>query len=191
MVRQLPKSNEIRQIAYIEPDQVITIPEDFARVGTKDFPEGRRRQARDVQANAPWGLARISHRAKGATDYVFDRTSNTYVYVLDTGVKISHSKFEGRASYGYNAVGGTSDDESGHGTHVAGTASSQTYGVARFANIISVKVMGKDGSGTSMSILTAACFVSFVDQKLTVRSLGSHLRHKLGGARHAKSRPRR
>ena len=103
-----------------------------------------------MQANAPWGLARISHRAKGATDYVFYQTSNTYIYVLDTGVRTSHVKFEGRASYGYNAVGGSNDDENGHGTHIAGTASSQTYGVARLSNIVSVKVMGRDGSGTSM-----------------------------------------
>jgi subtilisin family serine protease len=80
----------------------------------------------------------------------------TSIYIIDSGVKITHQKFEGRASYGYNAVGGTNDDENGHGTHVAGTASSQTYGVARFANIISVKVMGRDGSGTSKTAVLLA-----------------------------------
>jgi subtilisin family serine protease len=66
-------------------------------------------------------------------------------------VRITHEKFEGRASHGFNAVGGSPDDGNGHGTHVAGTASSQTYGVTRFANVISVKVLGDEGSTTSNS----------------------------------------
>lgn len=107
-------------------------------------------KVRDVQANAPWGLARISHRKKGSTDYVFVPTNGTYIYVLDTGVRITHQLFEGRASYGFNAVGGSDNDGNGHGTHVAGIASSQTYGVARFSNIISVKILDDGGSGTSM-----------------------------------------
>ena len=106
--------------------------------------------ARDTQANAPWGLARISHRKKGATDYVYQQTVGTYVYVLDTGVRISHQLFQGRAQFGFNAVAGSSnDDVNGHGTHVAGIASSQTYGVVRFAGIVAVKVLGDSGSSTS------------------------------------------
>lgn len=109
--------------------------------------------ARTVQTNAPWGLARISHRQRGSTEYVFQPTTGTYIYVLDTGVKITHQLFQGRASHGFNAVGGSDDDLNGHGTHIAGIASSQTYGVVRFANIISVKVLGDEGSTTSMELL--------------------------------------
>ncbi|KAJ4299578.1 hypothetical protein N0V90_004824 [Kalmusia sp. IMI 367209] len=139
---------ESDEIAYIEPDQIFTVASPAPK------PVRERQVIRAVQANAPWGLARISHRAKGATDYVYNPTADTYIYVMDTGVKISHTKFEGRAIYGFNAVGGTNDDENGHGTHVAGTASSQTYGVVRFSQVISVKVLGGDGSGTTSGLIS-------------------------------------
>lgn len=103
-----------------------------------------------MQTGAPWGLGRISHRTKGSTDYAFSPSTGTYVYVIDTGVRITHQLFQGRASHGFNAVGGSNDDLNGHGTHVAGIASSQTYGVARFANIISVKALDDSGSTSSM-----------------------------------------
>ncbi|KAF2110600.1 subtilisin-like protease Pr1A [Lophiotrema nucula] len=111
--------------------------------------------ARNTQANAPWGLARISHRKKGATDYVFTPTIGTYVYVLDSGIRTSHQLFQGRATFGFNAVGGSSNgDVNGHGTHVAGIASSQTYGVVRFAGIVSVKVLDDTGSSTTSQIIS-------------------------------------
>jgi len=130
------------QVAYIEADQVFKIA--ASRPSTT-------RVARTVQSNAPWGLGRISHRKKGSTDYVYDPAAGVYIYVLDTGVRVTHQLFGGRASFGFNAVGdGSNTDTNGHGTHVAGTASSQTYGVARYASVIAVKVLGGDGSGTSM-----------------------------------------
>jgi subtilisin family serine protease len=52
-----------------------------------------------TQSSAPsWGLARISHKEKGATDYVYDSSAGagTFAYVIDTGVHITHNQFEGR-----------------------------------------------------------------------------------------------
>lgn len=78
-------------------------------------------------------------------------------------------------------MGGSNDDLSGHGTHIAGIASSQTYGVARFASVVSVKVLGDDGSSTGTISLTLSHTSEF-DVGVS-NSLSHHLRYKLVGPR--------
>ena len=47
-------------------------------------------------------------------------------------------------------------DETGHGTHVAGTIGSWTYGVAKSVNIVSLKVLaGAKGTGSNAGIIAA------------------------------------
>ncbi|KAH8591063.1 subtilase, partial [Bisporella sp. PMI_857] len=109
------------------------------------------------QANSPWGLSRISHRQLGATNYIYDTTagSGTYAYVIDTGIYTGHRDFGGRASFGVNFAGdGQNTDGNGHGTHIAGTIGSATYGVAKKTNIIAVKVLDSSGSGTSTGVIS-------------------------------------
>ncbi|CAG8493440.1 9768_t:CDS:2 [Paraglomus occultum] len=112
-----------------------------------------------VQKNAPWGLARISHRERLVRDtynkYLYDETAgkNVTVYVLDTGVKIDHAEFQGRARFGANFVRGEPDtDINGHGTHVAGIVAGTTFGVAKKAHIVAVKVLGRRG-GSNMAVI--------------------------------------
>ncbi|KAK4499078.1 hypothetical protein PRZ48_009590 [Zasmidium cellare] len=108
------------------------------------------------QSPTTWGLARISHRARGANNYIYDNTAGagSYIYVVDTGVYTGHQDFGGRASAGANFVEGESaTDGNGHGTHCAGTTGSTTYGVAKRANIIGVKVLGSDGSGYNSDVI--------------------------------------
>lgn len=74
-------------------------------------------------------------------------------YVLDSGIRISHEEFENRATWGHNTFDTSdntvNDDMNGHGTHVAGTLGGVTYGVAKKVSMVAVKIIGKDGTGTT------------------------------------------
>ncbi|XVV01200.1 S8 family serine peptidase [Actinosynnema sp. CA-248983] len=75
-------------------------------------------------------------RATRSGTYTYDKTgAGVHVHVLDTGVRISHQEFGGRAVNGWDAVGrdGVARDRNGHGTHVAGTIGGKTRGVAKAA----------------------------------------------------------
>ena len=63
-------------------------------------------------------------------------------------------QFEGRATWGYNAVPGSSDtDRMGHGTHVSGTIGSAGYGIAKKTNLVAVKVLGDNGQGSTSGVI--------------------------------------
>ncbi|KAK6495053.1 hypothetical protein TWF481_003080 [Arthrobotrys musiformis] len=116
------------------------------------------------QSTAPWGLQRISSTIPIAADgrniteltykHRFDRTAGTGVdiYIIDSGIKISHSDFNGRAKILFSAFNDDGDDKDGHGTHVAGTAASLHYGVAKNSNIWGVKVLDDNGGGSDAGI---------------------------------------
>lgn len=57
--------------------------------------------ANAIQANPPYGLARISHRNAGATEYVYDDSAGagTFAYIIDTGIYTQHNDFGGKPSY--------------------------------------------------------------------------------------------
>ncbi|KAK3987322.1 peptidase S8/S53 domain-containing protein [Cladorrhinum sp. PSN332] len=112
------------------------------------------------QADAPWGLARISHNplltTRGLSNYWYDNSAGVgvRVYVIDTGIRTSHTEFGGRAVWGKNFITGSPNtDEYGHGTHVAGTVAGTKYGVAKRATVVAVKVLDKNGSGTMSGVV--------------------------------------
>ncbi|WNV90528.1 S8 family peptidase [Umezawaea sp. Da 62-37] len=118
----------------------------------------------DTQTDPIWNLDRIDQRALPLDrKYTYDNTaSNVTAYVIDTGIRKSHSEFEGRASSGYDFVDNDSDatDCNGHGTHVAGTVAGKTYGVAKKARIVSLRVLGCDGTGSFEGIISAIDWVT-------------------------------
>lgn len=104
-----------------------------------------------TQQNADWGIARLSNAQPGSTTYTYDDTAGegTCAYIIDTGIEASHPEFEGRATFLQNfAEDGQDSDGHGHGTHVAGTIGSKTYGVAKKTTLFGVKVLDASGSGT-------------------------------------------
>ncbi len=115
------------------------------------------------QTNPPWGLDRIDQRALPLNQsYSYDPTGQgVRAYVIDTGIRFSHSDFGGRAISGYDAIdGGTADDCNGHGTHVAGTIGGSTYGVAKGVTLVGVRVLNCQGSGTNAGVIAGIDWVS-------------------------------
>ncbi|WP_328882657.1 S8 family peptidase [Streptomyces sp. NBC_00299] len=118
-----------------------------------------------TQTSAPWGLDRIDQSAlplSGTYTYPDSAGSGVTAYVIDTGVRITHQQISGRASYGYDAVDGdtTASDGNGHGTHVATTIAGSTYGVAKKAKIVAVRVLDNAGSGTTAGVIAGIDWVT-------------------------------
>ncbi|MEU6757084.1 S8 family serine peptidase [Streptomyces sp. NPDC046685] len=111
-----------------------------------------------------WGQDRIDQKGL-PLDQSFTTQGNgagVTAYILDTGIDYQHAEFGGRATFGYDAIGDGRDgqDCQGHGTHVAGTVAGATYGVARKANLVSVRVLGCDGKGTLSGIIAGLDWVA-------------------------------
>ncbi|MGI5445296.1 S8 family peptidase [Streptomyces sp. CA-243310] len=119
-----------------------------------------------TQPNPPsWGLDRIDQRAlplDNSYTYPDKAGEGVTAYVIDTGVRISHTDFGGRASYGYDAIDNdnTAQDGHGHGTHVAGTVGGTAYGVAKKARIVGVRVLNNQGSGTTAQVVAGIDWVT-------------------------------
>ncbi|WP_371795052.1 S8 family peptidase [Streptomyces sp. NBC_01718] len=119
-----------------------------------------------TQENPPsWGLDRIDQtETAGDHAYTYPDSAGDGVtaYVIDTGVRVTHKEFEGRASSGFDAVDNddSADDGNGHGTHVAGTIAGATFGVAKKAKIVAVRVLDDSGSGTTEQVVAGIDWVT-------------------------------
>ncbi|NUV66400.1 MULTISPECIES: S8 family peptidase [unclassified Streptomyces] len=119
-----------------------------------------------TQTNPPsWGLDRIDQRSLPLDQrYTYPDKAGEGVtaYVIDTGVRISHSDFGGRAFNGYDAIDNdnVAQDGHGHGTHVAGTVAGTAHGVAKKAKIVGVRVLNNQGSGTTAQVVAGIDWVT-------------------------------
>lgn len=119
-----------------------------------------------TQDNPPsWGLDRIDQtETAGDKAYTYPDAAGEGVtaYVIDTGVRVTHSDFEGRATSGFDAVDNDddADDGNGHGTHVAGTIAGAAHGVAKKAKIVAVRVLDDSGSGTTEQVVAGIDWVT-------------------------------
>jgi len=117
------------------------------------------------QNNPPsWGLDRTSQRNL-PLDQLYSYPDNAGVgvdqYTLDTGIYIAHNDYGGRARWGNNFVAGSgNNDLNGHGTHCTGTMGGSAYGIAKRSNLIAVKVLGDNGSGSYAGIISGVNWVA-------------------------------
>jgi subtilisin family serine protease len=130
-------------VAYVEQNHVVSL------AGT--------------QTNPPsWGLDRIDQRNLPLnSSYTYPNTAtNVTSYVIDTGIRTTHSDFGGRAIWGTNTVDSNNTDCNGHGSHVAGTVGGSSYGVAKATRLVAVKVLNCSGSGTNAGVIAGIDWVT-------------------------------
>lgn len=126
----------------------------------------------ETEKNAPWGLARVSHRDSLSFStfnkylYSADGGEGVDVYVIDTGTNVEHVDFEGRAEWGKTIPANDEDaDGNGHGTHCSGTIAGKKYGVAKKAHIKAVKVLKSNGSGTMSDVVKGVEWAALSHEK--------------------------
>jgi hypothetical protein len=117
-----------------------------------------------AQTDATWGLDRIDQRDRPLnTTYVYNFTAaGVHAYVIDTGIRATHSEFTGRVGNGVDFVndGEGTNDCNGHGTHVAGTIGGTVYGVAKQVILHPVRTFDCDGRTDASTVIAAVDWVT-------------------------------
>ncbi|MFC7221396.1 S8 family serine peptidase [Streptomyces polyrhachis] len=124
-----------------------------------------------TQANPPsWGIDRVDQRALPlSASYTSTADgSGVHAYVIDTGIDTTHPDFGGRAQFDLNVIDTKNTDCDGHGTHVAGTVGSTTYGVAKGVRLHAVKILNCRGTGRTSATIKAVDWVTANAQKPAV-----------------------
>jgi len=141
------------------------------------------------QKSATWGIVRSSQVNLNIDGnyYYLDATTGdgVTVYVIDTGILTTHTEFASsggisRARWGTNTVDTDNTDGNGHGTHCAGTIGGTTYGMAKDAILVAVKVLNKQGSGTTQGVIDGINWAVLAAARDDTPSLGSM---SLGGGK--------
>jgi subtilisin family serine protease len=121
-------------------------------------------KASTTETGATWGIDRIDQASLPlSTTYNYTNTgAGVTAYVIDTGIRATHQDFAGRVATGYTAIsdGNGTNDCNGHGTHVSGTIAGTTYGVAKAATLVPVRVLDCTGSGTMSGVIAGIDWVA-------------------------------
>jgi subtilisin family serine protease len=132
------------RVAFVEEDGVVSID--------------------TTQTGATWGLDRIDQRDLPLNGtYTYNSTgTGVKAYIIDTGIRATHTQFAGRVISGFTAIsdGLGTNDGNGHGTHVSGTVGGSTYGVAKNVTLVAVRVLDSSGSGTNSGVIAGINFVA-------------------------------
>jgi subtilisin family serine protease len=117
-----------------------------------------------TQTGATWGLDRIDQRDLPLNGtYTYNATgSGVKAYIIDTGIRATHTQIAGRVISGFTAIndGLGTNDGNGHGTHVSGTVGGTTYGVAKNVTLVAVRVLDSSGNGTNSGVIAGVDFVT-------------------------------
>jgi aqualysin 1 len=148
-------------VKYIEQDEIVTVGVGKPVSGGGGGKGGKGGKTGTTvsdsgtftQASPPsWGLDRVDQQLIPLSgSYVYSATgAGVNVYIIDSGIRITHTEFGGRATADYTVV----DDGYGavgcnwHGSHVAGIIGGATAGVAKQVLLHSVRVLDCNAAGT-------------------------------------------
>ena len=144
-------------VEMMEHNQIVTTADDNQMLKKLSCPNVQNEplswgQKRTTTSSPQDVVAAFAHDSKWG--------SGVDAYIVDTGVRCTHTEFTGRCIWGTNTAGGSNTDVNGHGTHCAGTVGGTTYGLAKSSTIIAVKVLGDNGSGTTAGVIAGVEFVA-------------------------------
>ncbi|XP_003384933.2 PREDICTED: proteinase T-like [Amphimedon queenslandica] len=165
--KALEHVRQLKEVKYIEADQVVKTLDSCTE-----------------QSGATWGLVRTCSQDMSSSSYYYNPNcagSGVDVYIIDTGIEVYHSDFDGRSEWGSDFVdSGNSPgtDLNGHGTHCAGTVMSSTWGLAKKATSVAVRVLDADGSGYVSGVVSG---ISWVAEQHQSRGRKSVANLSLGG----------
>ena len=139
---------------------------------------GRVQMAATQDSPPAWGVDRVDQDALPLNRSYSSEADGAgiHAYVLDTGIRSTHSEFEGRATKDFDTYVGTAldtggDDCNGHGTHVAGTLGGKTFGVAKKVQLHGVRVLSCTGGGSYAGIIAGVDWVTGNAQKPAVANM--------------------
>jgi MYXO-CTERM domain-containing protein len=128
-----------------------------------------------TQTGATWGLDRVDQLSLPLNNQFMQlgQGEGATIYVIDTGIRSTHTEFTGRVVAGFTAIndGQGTNDCNQHGTHVAGTAAGTTYGIAKKAKVVPVRVLNCEGSGTGAQVIAGIDYVAGKATPLSVANL--------------------
>lgn len=142
---QIKKLEDDPAVLRIMPDVKVSLPPIFAAKKPDNPGNGGDGGGGTTGQSTPWGITRVG----GAVD-----GSGKTAWIVDSGIDLDHPDLNGDAVRSVSFVAGDSspEDANGHGTHVAGTVGALdnnegVIGVAAGATVVSLRVLGADGSG--------------------------------------------